>query len=272
MKPFVKHSLRRVWRWSNRGKGSNVSQKTATPLQHVSGDTLTEAAYEALRRDIIHGTRAPGERLRIGRLTELYDVGPTPLREALQRLSADGLVLAGNHRGFTVISLDLAEFHDLNVARTAVEREALRLAMTQGDEAWEAGVVSAAYRMQKADAALSGGNLELDRWEAVNEAFHFAMVAACGSNWLLRIRKSLHDQCERYRRASVYLRRGTRDLGAEHAAISRAVLARDVAAAADLTGAHFAATAENLAEDFAAQEAAAVGASEDEAAPPARRT
>lgn len=249
-----------------------MSQKTATPRQHVSGETLTEVAYEALRRDIIRGIRTPGERLRIGRLTELYNVGPTPLREALQRLSADGLVLAGNNRGFTVISLDLAEFHDLNVARTAVEREALRLALTQGDEAWEAGVVSAAYRMEKADAALSGGNLDLDRWEAANEAFHFAIVAACGSNWLLRIRKNLHDQCERYRRASVYLRRGTRDLGAEHSAIARAVLARDVAAAADLIEAHYAATAENLAEDFAAREAATLGAFDNEAAAPARRT
>lgn len=244
-----------------------MNQKTATPLTLVSGDTLTEAAYLALRRDIIHGVRAPGERLRIGRLTELYDVGPTPLREALQRLSADGLVTAGGNRGFTVIALDIAEFRDLTIARTAVEREALRLSLTHGDEAWEAGVVSAGYRMQKADAALPGG--DLDRWEAANEAFHLAIVAACGSNWLLRIRKSLHDQCERYRRASVYLRRGTRDLGAEHAAILRAVLDRDIATAANLAEAHYAATAENLAEDFAARDAAAGETAKDEAASPA---
>lgn len=228
--------------------------QTATPLKHVGGDTLTEAAYQALRLDIIHGARAPGERLRITRLAELYNVGPTPLREALQRLSADGLVIANGNRGFTVISLDMAEFHDLNIARTALEREALRLSLTRGDEAWEAGVVSAAYRMQKADAALSGGDPDLDRWEAANEAFHLAMVSACGSNWLLRLRKTLHDQCERYRRASVYLRRGSRDLGAEHAAILQAVLARDIPSACDLTEAHYAATAENLAVDFAARD------------------
>ena len=227
----------------------------ATSLKQVSGDTLTDAAYEALRRDIIHGTRAPGERLRITRLAEVYNVGPTPLREALQRLSADGLVIANGNRGFTVISLDLAEFHDLNVARTALEREALRLSLTHGNEAWEAGVVSAAYRMQKADASLSRGDPDLDRWEAANEAFHLSTVAACGSNWLLRLRKNLHDQCERYRRASVYLRRGTRDLAAEHAAILDAVLARDIPAACDLTEAHYSATAANLAADFAARDA-----------------
>lgn len=230
--------------------------QTATSLKHVGGDTLTEAAYQALRRDIIHGTRAPGERLRITRLAELYDVGPTPLREALQRLSADGLVIANGNRGFTVISLDLSEFNDLNIARTALEREALRLSITNGDEEWEAAVVSAAYRMEKADATLSSGNPDLDRWEAANEAFHFATVSACGSNWLLRLRKNLHDQCERYRRASVYLRRGSRDLRSEHDAILRAVLARDIAAACDLTEAHYSATAKNLSEDFAARDAA----------------
>jgi GntR family carbon starvation induced transcriptional regulator len=231
-----------------------VNQTTATPLHKFGSDTLTEAAYEALRRDIIRGLRTPGERLRIGRLTELYDVGPTPLREALQRLSADGLVTTGSNRGFTVIALDMAEFRDLNIARTAVEREAVRLSLTHGDEAWEAGVVSAGYLMKKADTALSGGDPDIDRWETANEAFHLAIVAACGSNWLLRIRKSLHDQCERYRRASVYLRRGTRDLGAEHAEILGAVLARDIAAA-DLIEAHYAATAENLATDFEARAA-----------------
>ena len=241
--------------------------RTATPLEKSDGETLTEAAYEALRRDIIRGVRTPGERLRIGRLSDLYAVGPTPLREALQRLSAEGMVLAGGNRGFTVIALDMEEFRDLNIARTALEREALRLSLLRGDEEWEVGVISAAYRMRKADAALAGGDLDLDRWEAANEAFHRAMVAACGSKWLLRLRKTLHDQCERYRRASVYLRRGSRDLGAEHGRIVEAVLARDVDAAADLTEAHYAATAENLAADFALRSASTSAAGSDGAYP-----
>ncbi|PQO24899.1 GntR family transcriptional regulator [Rhodobacteraceae bacterium WD3A24] len=222
----------------------------ATPLRDSA--TLTEAAYEALRIDIIRGARAPGERLRIERLKQLYEVGPTPLREALQRLSADGLVVANGNRGFSVVTLDIAEFDDINIARTAVETEALRLSIANGDDAWEAGIVSAAYRMEKADAELAASGSEtLDRWEETNDAFHHAMVAACGSNWLLRIRKNLHDQCERYRRASVYLRRGDRNLRSEHKAIAEAVLARDTERACALTQAHYARTASNLAEDFA---------------------
>jgi GntR family transcriptional regulator, carbon starvation induced regulator len=233
------------------------AEPEATPVRVEQGGTLTEAAYEALRRDIIRGLRTPGERLRIDWLKQIYEVGPTPLREALQRLSADGLVLALGNRGFTVAPLDIAEFDDLNIARTALEKEALRLSIRNGDEDWEAGVVSAAYRMRKADAELArSAEQTLDRWEATNEAFHLAMVAACGSNWLLRIRKNLHDQCERYRRTSVYMRRAKRDLLAEHQAIAEAVLARDAEAACALTAAHYAATAGNLAEDFASGEVA----------------
>lgn len=222
-----------------------------TPLRVGESDTLTEAAYDALRADIIRGVRPPGERLRIEKLKNLYDVGPTPLREALQRLSADGLVEANGNRGFSVAGLDIEEFEDLNTARTAVEKEALRLSIARGGDEWEAQVVAAAYRMKKADAALAAGDAaDLDAWERANAAFHLAMVAACGSRWLLRIRRGLHDQCERYRRASVYLKRGVRDLGGEHGAIAEAVLARDAEKACQLTERHYGATASNLSEEF----------------------
>lgn len=219
----------------------------ATSLSVDAGETLTEAAYDALRADIIAGLRTPGERLRIERLRALYNVGPTPLREALQRLSADGLVEATGNRGFTVAPLDFAEFNDLNIARTALEAEALRLSIARGDEGWEEGVLTAAWRMAKADAALGqDGGASLDAWQRTNEGFHLAMVAACGSNALLRVRKGLHDQCERYRRASIHRRRGQRDLRAEHAAIAEAVLARNIDLACQRTRDHFAATVGDL--------------------------
>jgi DNA-binding GntR family transcriptional regulator len=215
------------------------------PAEPNIGETLANAAYRALRADIIKGARAPGERLRIEKLKIIYGFGPTPLREALQMLAADQLVLAEGHRGFSVTELDLDDFRDLNVARTAVEREALRLAIANGDDAWEAGIVAAGYLMAKEDAVLSADGVT-DRWEAANTAFHTAMVAACGSRWLLNVRAGLHDQCARYRRASVFQKRGERDLGAEHRAIAEAVLARDADRACALTERHFALTASAL--------------------------
>ena len=222
------------------------------------GATLTDAAYRALRRDIISGLRAPGERLRIDRLRQLYRIGPTPLREALQRLAADGLVIGEGHRGFRVAALHAEEFMDLNIARTAVETSALRMSIARGDEVWEARVVAAAYRQEKADARLSDGQAEdMDAWEELNRAFHLALVSGCGSRWLLRARNMLHDQCERYRRASVMRHRTARNLLKEHRAISKAVLARDAEEACRLVALHFERTAVGLIESLSSQAASA---------------
>lgn len=226
------------------------AQRAAPPpgtLTPRVGQTLTEAAYRRLRHDIIEGIRGPGEKLGIEKLRRLYDVGPTPLREALQRLSAEDLVVTVGNRGFRVAPLDPAEFADLNIARIAVEKEALRLSIAHGDNAWEAEVAAARYLMEKEDTALieRGAGVH-PGWEAANERFHFAMVAACGSKWLLRTRSHLHALCQRYRLVAVAGAHGSRDLRAEHRAIADAVLDRDAEAACRLTEAHFRRTVDGL--------------------------
>lgn len=223
---------------------------TAVSVRSDDGETLAQAAYRALRVDIIRGVRAPGERLRIEKLRSIYQVGPTPLREALQKLSSDRLVFNEGNRGFTVSPLDPSEFKDLNIARVAVEKEALRLAIAKGDDEWEARIVAVTYLMRKEDEALSTTHSTVpDSWERANTAFHSAMVAACGSRWLLKVRVDLHDQCERFRRASVNQKLGSRDLREEHAQIAQAVLARDAEQACALTERHFNLTATSLAPD-----------------------
>ena len=208
--------------------------------------TLAETAYDRLYRDILVGARPPGERLRLEMLKSIYGIGPTPLREALQRIAQDGLVVSEGNRGFRVAPLDPVEFLDLNLARTVIEREALRLALERGDDAWEAGVVAARHIMAKEDAALARAREVPDSWERANSGFHAALVAACGSRTLLRLRAGLHDHCARYRRASVGRQRHARNLGAEHAAIAAAALARDLDRVLRLTEAHFARTAADL--------------------------
>jgi DNA-binding GntR family transcriptional regulator len=213
-----------------------------------AGETLTEAAFAALRADIIGGSLPPGFRLRIEALSRRYGVGPTPLREALQRLCADGMVQASGHRGFSVAVLSQAEFDDLTVARVAIEQQALRLSIARGDEAWEAQVAATAYALRKRDLALRGGDPDMPGWERANAAFHLATVSACGSRWLLAMRARLNEQAERYRLASVAQRHADRDLAGEHAAIAEAVLGRDAEQAARLVREHFDATARLLAQ------------------------
>ena len=155
-------------------------------------------------RTLFQARAIPGERLRIEMLKTVYDIGPTPLREALQKLSTEGLVLALEKRGFMVSPLDLDEFSDLNIARIEIEKVALTRSLALGDSQWESRVVAATYLMNKEDAALlASGDGVSDAWEAANAEFHATMIAACGSKWLLQMRDHLQDMCERYRRSSI---------------------------------------------------------------------
>ena len=219
-------------------------------------ESMAQRAYRIIRADIISGARPPGERLRIEMLKTIYDIGPTPLREALQKLSTEGLVLALEKRGFMVLPLDLDEFSDLNIARIEIEKVALSRSIALGDRQWESRVVAATYLMNKEDAALlASGNGVSDAWEAANAEFHATMIAACGSKWLLQMRDHLQDMCERYRRSSISqsIRKtgnGKRDVGKEHAAISNAVLARDARLACQLTESHYMKTLDRLKRDL----------------------
>lgn len=219
-------------------------------LSHpVAGESLAEKAYGLLRQDIIRGRRAPGERLRIEKLKSIYGIGPTPIREALQKLSIEHLVLAQENRGFSVAPLDLEDFADLNFARVEIEKIALTRSMKLGDSAWEGQVVAAAYLMTRADAQLQAdGQGVSDAWEQANAAFHTALVAACDSRWLLMTRRNLQDMCERYRRASIRSGIGHRFTGDEHQHITEAVLARNTNLACNLIEKHFSDTLTALSE------------------------
>jgi GntR family transcriptional regulator, carbon starvation induced regulator len=211
---------------------------------HVTNESLAEVSYRLLREDIIRGVRYAGERLRIEKLKTIYGVGPTPLREALQRLSSEQLVEAQENRGFIVAQMDLTDFADLNFARTEIEKIALRRSILLGGHEWESRVVAATYMMAKADARLSDEDTlgHDDEWESANNAFHSAMVSACDSRWLLMTRGRLQDMCERYRRASLHSTLGHRSTANEHCQISEAVLAKDADRACMLTTQHFVAT------------------------------
>src|SRR3974390_3667965 len=88
--------------------------------------SLTTRAFERLREDILLGRLAPSERLRIQALSERYGIGATAIREALSRLTTDGLVQAEDQRGFTVTSVSPEELLDLTRTRIQVEQMALR--------------------------------------------------------------------------------------------------------------------------------------------------
>jgi GntR family transcriptional regulator, carbon starvation induced regulator len=215
---------------------------TGEPQRTGATASTVETVYDALQADIISGKRKPGEFLRIDRISRLYGVGPTPLRETLQRLTGEGMVIAHGGRGFQVAALSVEEFVDLNTARTAIELAALRLSIQHGTEDWEGRVVAAGYILQKWDKQIQGAADGLiDRWENANSEFHAALISGCPSVWLLRTLDGLRTKCERYRRATM-IGAGYpfhRDVAREHAEMLEAVLARDVDRSCKVLTAHY---------------------------------
>jgi GntR family transcriptional regulator, carbon starvation induced regulator len=231
------------------------------PLRDSQQDgtgSLAERAYRRLRAEILHGELMPGERLRAADLHLRFGLGLTPIREALGRLAAENLVDLESHRGSRVREASVAELADLMATRRAIERLCLEAAIAHGDTAWEAEIVAALHLLSR--TALPQG--EQDRaaatvWEARHRRFHAALVAACGSAWLLRFWNLLSDHSERYRKIRL-LRHAeaaaeVRDIPGEHQAIAQAVLARDAARATALMDAHLLATEKTVARLLAAE-------------------
>ncbi|MFN4099180.1 MAG: GntR family transcriptional regulator [Pararhodobacter sp.] len=213
--------------------------------------TLTEKVYKSLRRDIIRGAFRPGSPLRLADLGERYGMGFSPLREALNRLQAEGLVTAESLRGFRVAPLSLAAFEDSLQTRLLIETEALRASILKGGDDWAAAIVSTLYAFRlQADRLVDGQAGEADLWELEtrHHAFHRALLAACGSDWMLEFFERLYTATERYRIPSLTGAAGfgRRDIHAEHAAIADATLARDTARAEELLRQHYLRTAETL--------------------------
>ncbi len=202
--------------------------------------SLGSRAYDRLREEVLTCRLAPGERLNINQLcTELgFSLGA--VREAISKLTAEGLVQADPNRGFSVAPISTSELRDLTGVRIEIETLCLRRSMVIGDVAWEASVL-AAYHIMSNTPQIVGGDVAQASgdWWIAHAAFHRALVSACDSPWLMRLRDQLFAQSERYRMlGGRYGLRDRRDVNREHKDIADAVLARDIDRATGLMDSH----------------------------------
>lgn len=204
--------------------------------------TLAGQTAQRLRNDIVRHRFVPGERLPFDKLSKLYDVGTSPLREALFQVVAQGLVVAEDHKGFVVAPIDFGEMLDVSSLRAHLETFAIRESIRRADADWEVDLLGAFHRMKRVGQRLSG-NVDdretQDEWEQRHREFHFSLCKGCGSPWLLHFFEELYDQLERYRR--YYWRYSDRVDGADsdHEAIMQAAIGREEEKAVALLQEHF---------------------------------
>lgn len=221
--------------------------------KHTSADvvpTIATTLYDRLRNDLLAGRHRPGSKLTLEPLMALYGAGQTPLREALNRLVADGLAERRDQRGFVVPPISRTDLIEITETRCWLEEIGLRQSMARADTAWEDTLVLAQHRLARIPRLPQPGTYEENPvWEAQHRALHEALLSGCGSRWLIRFCQQLADQWYRYRQLTVLRAANERHVNDEHAAIVAAVLDHDAdTAVAHLLG-HYRRTAEVLLND-----------------------
>jgi GntR family transcriptional regulator, carbon starvation induced regulator len=207
----------------------------------LSAQTLTEHVLQRLRDDIVSGTLAASEKLRVQDLSRRYGVGASPLREALSRLTADGLVANESNRGFRVAPMSVAEFIDVAENRRRIESLALEQSIKAGDDAWEGRLIADYHQLRKLEATHrpnSKLNEPTYEWERRHRSFHQSLIAACPSPWLLHFDWLLVCQFDRYRRLVILNAGSTRAGRQQEQALVDAALTRDAKTAAQILREH----------------------------------
>ena len=189
--------------------------------------TRTEQVYEVIRSDLLNGGLRPGQKLKMVELTERFGVSQSVVREALTRLSEQGLLAATPQRGFRVRDLSVEDIAELTESRVQIESLALRLAIERGDLQWETGILAAHHRLERTPVTRPDGTVSED-WSARHRDYHQALLTGCGNRRLESVATSLRDSAELYRRWYWVLTDDhQRDLAREHRQLKELALARD---------------------------------------------
>jgi DNA-binding GntR family transcriptional regulator len=210
-------------------------QPTDSPDARLTIQSVVDQVYNALRERILDGDLPRGTRLRQASLAEELGVSRTPLREALRRLSTEGLVEFSPNRGATVSELDFGDMRHAWAARVALEPGAARLAAVRRD-------VDAIARMR--EAILEQRQAADDRTAsyAANRRFHLALAAASGNPHLTRFAEMLwvpRIGVPIYQ-AQASEQDGVERWAEEHERIADAIAAGDAELAEQLTRTHVA--------------------------------
>jgi len=192
--------------------------------------SASDQIAETLRDAIVEGALPAGEVLRQDEIALRFHVSKIPVREALKRLEAEGLVAFQRNRGAIVAALSTDEILEYVDIRAMLEARAARLAAAKISDAHVA-----LARQYLSDF---GSAQQAARWGELNWLFHSTLYADAGRPILMAEIRSLYDRVERYVRALLAITTEMPKTQREHQAILDAFARRDPDAAADLTRAH----------------------------------
>ena len=211
-----------------------ISSNSSQSSQHLHR-TKEEYAYDTLRTAIMRCELAPGEKLVIDNLGAMLGVSPIPIRGALQRLQADGLVEITPHTGTIVSAISLNTVHEIFLLLEALENAAFGEAATR---ATETDIASLRRLIADMTTALDEDNADL--WYDLNNQFHLAIAEMAGMSLLLRFTRRALDNRDRlrYYYSRSFITSRMTDAHAEHCHMVDLLEARDTEHLSQLVSQH----------------------------------
>lgn len=201
---------------------------------HPGRRRSAEDAYREIRAQILRGDREGGEWLREGELAASLGVSRTPVREALRRLAAEGLVRHERNRGVQVESWSIHDLDEIFSLRSALEPLGSALAATSGlADLHELGQLADAM-----DVAAAGSRPDLDEVTRLNNRFHGAIMEAAGNGRLTQMVSSVVEVPLVWRTFSHYSSEAMRRSLAHHHELVDALRAEDPAWAESVMRSH----------------------------------
>ena len=206
----------------------------------MSSPTLTNTVMELIRQDILLGELAPEQKLVVADLKARYNVGASPIREALVQLSWKKYVKFAPQKGCWVAPVSVDELEDLFETNLVLSRVLLERAILNGDEAWELNILTSYHKLNRINPA--DLTVDLSEWEKRHSEFHLALLEGCQSPVMLTLYREVYEQIERYRHIWINHSRDNEERyhdNGEHEAMMKAVLERNTLQALELLNNHF---------------------------------
>ncbi|MGE0502123.1 MAG: GntR family transcriptional regulator [Rhizobiaceae bacterium] len=199
--------------------------------------SVAETAYRQIRTDIIFGRLPPDEKLKLDGLRARYGASVSTLREILNRLASEGLVVAEGQRGFEVAPVSAQDLEEVSALRQLLECYALELSFAAGDMDWEGRVVAAHHKLHQMELKMMAGDRSVtEQWKRYDWEFHQSLISACGSRALMDTHASIFDKYLRYQMISLTFR--GKVAADEHRLLLDAALRRDAAGAQEILRRH----------------------------------
>ncbi|PKU23439.1 GntR family transcriptional regulator [Telmatospirillum siberiense] len=205
--------------------------------------SLPETVYRGLRTAILNGVYPPGQMLRQEDIARRLGVSRVPLREALARLEAEGLVVLHPRRGYAVLSLDPREIGEVFALRARIEEHMAAVATAERSD--EDIAQARVLRRQMANAA-TAGLAAAESWFELHIRFHDVLLGLPDRPVIHRIVNGLQRMVEPYIRVESRLTGDLDQAEAEHDRLLEGFIAGDAAGVAALTREHVDHTAARL--------------------------